>query len=164
MNIITKSLEYFDSKVKIKEAEQYSLNEKKNKIEFHVENTKQEYGYTEIGTYMNKNKTWTWAWAIPTKRYDEIKLVIQLLNYGLLLPPNNEENIFLKSELLTSTNELQNIQSLDKYISMSCYLTKRTNIFIAYNYYSNEKTIANKKVDEVNLKNDFTFTLLILDD
>lgn len=156
MNIIEKALNYYDSTVKkiksstyiiIKESQEIVINEKK-------------YKYNDIGTYVNKNKSWTWSWAIPANKLNEIELCVKLLNYGLILDPLNDDNIYLKSELLTSTIEISSLLSLDKYISLSCYLTKKKKIFIASNYYSSFGKTNNKQ----QYNEDYTLTLLILFD
>jgi hypothetical protein len=161
MDIVKKSFEYYDSSVETIFSGSYIING--NIIQI----GKEKYTCNDIGSYINKNKTWTWSWAIPTKTFEEIDLGIKLLNYAFSLEPNSDENIYLKSELLTSTIDVKNIRSLDKYISIACYLTKRKKVIIAYNYYSqnrgNEVSEKYTSIEMLDMKSDFVLTVFIIE-
>ncbi len=161
MDIVKKSIDYYDSNVETIFVSEYVVSE--NAIQI----GKKKYSCSDIGSYINKNKSWTWAWSMPTKTFEEIDLGVKLLNYALSLEPINDENIFLKSELLTSTIEMKNIRRLDKYIALSCYLTKKKKAIIAYNYYSENKKNDNSEkyasIEMLDLKADFILTVFLAD-
>jgi hypothetical protein len=83
--------------------------------------------YELLGMYYPIDSFWTWAWAIPKMKKNITHISRKLLNYGTEL--DQEESIFLKSELVTSRFKVTNMLQIDIYCAIGSYLSKQPIVF-----------------------------------
>jgi hypothetical protein len=141
-DIINNALEYYD---KNKEIYQKFMNKIKyisfdkgyNEIDHDIitfyDNNKQQIhntAFEEIGVYASDHKVWTWAWSIPTLRKTQTYIISKILDYGIKLSP---DNLFLKTELITSRFKISNKVQLDIHTAVASYLSK-SSLVISYIY------------------------------
>ena len=113
ISIVTNSLDYYDknkekydkllSKIKFYKVLKISSDLDHSKILFYDKNKKYmfETRYEIIGLFNKITNTWVWAWSIPYFNKNSTFISKKILNYGLDIP-SDQENKFLKSELITS--------------------------------------------------------------
>lgn len=78
--------------------------------------------YEILSFYDNSNHLWVWGWAIPLLRKNEVYLSRKILNYGLDL--SLSEEIFLKSELITSRIIISDPIQISIHSSIASYISK----------------------------------------
>lgn len=83
--------------------------------------------YEILGFYDNQSHLWIWGWAIPTLYKNEVYLSRKILNYGLDLSLN--EDIFLKSELITSRIIISDPIQLNIHASIAAYISKTPMVY-----------------------------------
>ena len=108
-----------------------------NTILFHDKNDNIifESRYEIIGVYDTIGKAWTWAWATPRLTKNKIQLIKKVLNYGIDLDP---QQIFLKTELVTSRFRISNDIQLDIHTALASYLSKQP---LTYKYVINNESV-----------------------
>lgn len=138
-SIISSALEFYDSKQqhnkkKFKKVKRYTIEEspfdmERNKITLYDEENKQilTAEYEAIGIYDNNHKIWTWAWSIPWMKKNTTYTSRKILLYGLDL--DYKENLFLKTELLTSRFQITDPVQIEIHIAIAAYLSKKTVIY-----------------------------------
>lgn len=103
---------------------------KHSKINLYDKNKQliKKYNMEVIGIYNVSNNLWTWAWAYPkiSKKFSQLSR--NILNYGLDMV-SSRENLFLKTELITSRFIVNDPIQLDIHLAISAYLTKNEKIF-----------------------------------
>ena len=181
LNIIPQSLEYYDKNMEnnrdlidkinyiniIKSTE--SGYNKINFIEFYDKDKEliRKSKYEVLGLYDSQSKIWTWAWALPLVSKISSNTAKKIFNYGYDL----ENNIFLKTELITSRFRINNPIQLDIHVGIGAYLSKNQFIFSykVYNQEFNSKSMVSKgDINLFNVKNDYDepyleYYLLILE-
>jgi hypothetical protein len=140
INIITNSLEYYDtnqeifdkinSKIKYYKIELVNSDLDHSKIKFFDKNKKELFvsRYEIVGSFNNTTNTWIWAWSIPHFRKNSTFISKKILNYGLDIPAK-PENKFLKSELVTSRFRIADHIQLDLHVAIASYISKNPFIF-----------------------------------
>jgi hypothetical protein len=83
--------------------------------------------YEHLGIFDTGSHIWTWAWATPFLRKNNITLSRKILNYGFDL--ESEENVFLKTELITSRFIISDNAQLDIHVAIASYISKKPTIF-----------------------------------
>lgn len=152
MNIISRSLEFYDAN-----------REKYNKFLLRIKYYTIKYSFSDnertiitfydrdrnvivdsraeaLGTFYNKNNLWVWAWGVPTHPKNYTYLSRKILQYGLdiAVPINNKNNedvqdLFLKTELITTRFIINNHIQVDIHVAISSYLTKIPLVIPLYN-------------------------------
>lgn len=138
-----------------------------NKINFYDENEKQIFKtrYEVIGIYTSSANIWTWGWSVPRLKKNMIYTIRKLLNYGLDLPPNQDEQ-FLKAELITSRFRITNEIQLEMHAAIASYVSKKPMIFkliINPDIIPNPESDIQPLVDHIS-KNDIVYYLYLLDE
>lgn len=145
MEVVTKSLEYYDnnkekytpiiSKIKFIKFELGTSDMDRttfiayNKNKEEIFRSRIEY----IGTYFTYSRTWAWSWAVPDYPKNTTFISRKIFNYGLDLDPSTD-NIFLRAELLTSRFRISNEIQLDIHVAISSYLSKNPLVYPLYLY------------------------------
>lgn len=138
MNIVTQSLEYYDHNkekynafthsIKYYSHKQNTSDTSHSTITFYDKNKKEILtSRAEIlGAYFSKSRTWAWSWSIPTMIKNSIQLSRKILNYGLDLIVNktSSNELFLKSELITSRFKITDPIQLDIHSAIASYISK----------------------------------------
>lgn len=181
-NIIPQSLEYYDRNMQsnkdlldkityiniIKSTESGYNNI--NQIEFYDKDKEliKKSKYEILGLFDSNSKIWTWAWALPLVSKISSNTAKKIFNYGYDL----ENNVLLKTELITSRFKISNPIQLDMHVAIGSYLSKNEFIFSykIYDMETNKKNIVSKgDINLLNIKNDIDdipyleYYLLILD-
>lgn len=137
--LIQDAFQYYDTnkekfEKKIKQFKYFKIERKDNDVDdnyIYFFNKKQEQifksKYAIIGKYMRLSNTWIWAWAIPQLTKKEINVSKKILNYGFEI--TTDENINLKTALVSSRFRITNLTQLDFYLALSSYLSKLPLIF-----------------------------------
>lgn len=86
-----------------------------------------------IGIYYHTDNIWIWGWSIPNINKLYTKIIKTIFDYGLQLDPNNDNNIYIRSCLLTSRFRISNNIQLEMLLALSSYLSKISCIFGDYN-------------------------------
>lgn len=86
--------------------------------------------YEIMGIYTNFSNTWAWAWADPLLQKNKTYISKKILNYGLNIESPNE--IFLKTELITSRFRIVIDVQLEVHIAIASYISKTPLIFNMY--------------------------------
>jgi len=97
--------------------------------------------YEILGVENISTETWIWAWAYPNYNKSETTISRQLLNYGFDI--YTTEDIYLKSELITSRFRISNPIQIDIHVAIASYLTKHPIIF-TYNVTDEALNIPNE--------------------
>ena len=84
--------------------------------------------YEIIGTYIHDYKSWTWAWSVPTYAKKFTYIITDILKYGINLDTDND-NLFLRSELINSRFKISNKIQLEIHTSIAAYLSKKPLVF-----------------------------------
>lgn len=79
--------------------------------------------YEIIGLYNNYGSIWTWAWSIPYLYKNTTYTSRKILGYGLDIVPTSED-LFLKTELITSRFRISDLIQLDIHVGIAAYLSK----------------------------------------
>lgn len=134
-NLIKNSLNYYDknmekynkflSKIRYVNFVFYTEDTKKSIIIFYDKDKKEIFKsrYEVLGAYNNTSKTWIWGWSIPNASKNLTFISKKILNYGLDID-DNDENLFLKTELITSRFRITNEIQLEIHIAISSYISK----------------------------------------
>ena len=182
MDIIHKALEYYDSqKIKYKNIlstiRYYKLIIKNADVERSIiifYNKKKEEifksRYEYVGNYFTNGSIWTWAWGILYYHKNQNFLSRKILNYGLDIPYNDDENnkrninqdIFLKHELITPRFLINNYIQLDIHLAICSYLTKIP-LIIPVVFSKNETLTKFKYADMHNITQQNVAFLFLLD-
>ena len=140
-NIIKLSLDYYDknmekyndiynniNKIRFESSNNDLIN---NKIFFYDKNNKiiLESSYEIMGVYYNNTNIWIWGWALYKLYKNKIKIIKKIFDYGIQLNPDNQNNITLKGELLTSRLQIDEPVQLEIYSAIASYLSKNPNVF-----------------------------------
>lgn len=180
--IISQSLEYFDKNmvsnkdfldkihfINIIKSKDTGYNNY-NYIEFYDQDKEllKKSRYEILGSYDSYGKIWVWGWSIPLVSKNTVQTAKKIFNYGFDI----ENNILLKSELITSRFRIYNPIQLDMHVAIGSYLSKKELIF-TYKIYDpklNSKNIEKKDdIDLLNVKQEIEnspytqYYLLILD-
>ncbi len=135
MSIVTSSLDYYDkhcekfnsfvSKIKYFKYEIHSGDMERNIIRLYNGNKKEIFKsrIEHIGQFYTDYKLWAWAWAIPFYNKNVSYTTKKLFDYGLSMDPH-KENLFLRTELITSRFRITDPVQLDIHIAMAAYLSK----------------------------------------
>jgi len=150
-DIILNSLNYYDkkrekynkilSKIKYVSFKKTDSDMKHNTIIFYDKNKKQLFQsrYELVGAYNNYSNTWIWAWSMPQISKNLQYTSRKILNYGLdIIDDYDNNNIFLKTELITSRFRISDPVQLDIHLSIAAYIAK---IPIIFNLYYSPKRI-----------------------
>lgn len=87
----------------------------KNKTEFFRSQ------YETLGGYLGELKLWVWGWSLEDRKKQYLTAK-KLLNYGLDL---DNDNWFLKKELITPRFRIPSVFQLDLHVSIASYISKR---------------------------------------
>lgn len=129
--LILKSFDYYDK--------QNKLNEKylKKKGILDGENSviifdKEKFKYELLGVFDNQTNVWIWSWMIPLIDNEKSTIAKKLLNYGLNIYPSNEnqEEIYLKTQLLNSRFLIQDKFQLEIHLALASYLSRENFKFL----------------------------------
>jgi len=141
LSIIPTSLEYYDKnmqkyksllrKIKGHKLETTPFDMEKNKIILYGKDNEiiLKTEYEIIGFYNNPYKMWSWAWSVPWFKKNSTYISRKILFYGLDL--DSTEDLFLKTELLTSRFQITDVVQLELHIAIASYLAKKP---LIYNY------------------------------
>jgi len=147
-DIINNALEYYDTNTElyqnfIDKIKYISFDKSYNELDHDIitfyNDKKQEFHkstFEEIGVYTSDHKVWTWAWSIPSLRKTQTYIISKILDYGIKLSP---ENLFLKTELITSRFKISTKVQLDIHAAVASYLSKSP-LIISYIYNPNVST------------------------
>jgi len=139
MNIIKNALEHYDNnrdkyddflkQIKYTRLDKtYTKDIERPIIHFYDKDKKEIFmsRYEEIGVYSGSSKIWAWSWAIPDATKNVTYLARKILNYGLDIEREGDlvDNLFLRTELITSRFRIDNIIQLDIHVAISSYITK----------------------------------------
>ena len=139
-DLITNSLEYYDrnrekysklfSKIKYYSYEYSDSDLEHNKIIFYDKHKNLIFTsrYEIIGIFNNYSNTWAWAWSIPYLGKNTIITSKKILNYALDIEPN-DDNQFIKTELITSRLRISNLTQIDLHVAIVSYISKNPLIF-----------------------------------
>lgn len=180
-NIIAQSLEYYDKNIEINKEMLKKINyiniiknkdeENYNYIEFYDKefNLIKKSKYEILGTYNSFGKIWTWGWSIALLTKELVNTSKKIFNYGFDLDQNN---LFLKNELITSRFKISNNIQIDMHVAIGSYLTKKKFIF-SYKIYNDniEKNniVKHEDLQLLNIKKNYEnenfneYYLIILD-
>lgn len=182
LNIISQSLEFYDKNmennkdileeihfIRIIKSTQFGYNNF-NHIEFYDKDKKliKKSRYEVLGLYGSHTKIWTWAWALPTLNKNSSHTAKKIFNYGYDI----ENNIFLKSELITSRFRVNNPIQLDIHLAIGAYLSKNNFIFSYKSYdpeFQKKNIVTHGDIQLLNVKNEYEkanfleYYLIILD-
>lgn len=146
--LIKNALEYYDINAmkyydKSNTFKFYKLIKSERKILFYDGNKQKiaEYTYDAIGKYIPSKNLWSWAWATAELSKDLTKQSRQVLNYAFEL---DDEDLMLKTELITSRYKITSPIQLDFHVALTMFLSKKPFMYIL-NYF--EET--NKNQDEL---------------
>lgn len=160
-NLLTNSLEYYDIN---NEKYKYLFEDVRyiyftrtdddmdhNTITMYDENEKEIFKskYEVLGMFDSHINIWTWGWAVPTLKKNSTTIIRKVFNYGAELDPND---IFLKSELVTSRFRISHPVQLDVHVAMASYLSKKPVVYKLYTYYKNVNE--NKKYLDIKYNKD----------
>ena len=146
-NIITQSLEFYDknselnkeliNKIQYIHIIKKSEEEKFNFIELYDKefNLLKKSKYEILGIYNSNGKIWTWGWSLAILTKELVNTSKKIFNYGFDL---DQENLFLKNELITSRFKISNKIQIDIHVAIGSYLSKNKFIF-SYKIYNNNK-------------------------
>ena len=84
--------------------------------------------YEVLGVYNSSINSWIWSWAIPVLSKNMVYTSRKILNYGLDLVPSKDD-LFIKSELITSRFKITSDIQLDIHASIASYIAKRAMIY-----------------------------------
>lgn len=93
--------------------------------------------YEIIGLYDASSSLWVWAWAIPYLTKNENFLARKLINYAFDI--SDDENITLKSQLITSRFKITNFIQIEIFIALAQYLTKSPFVYAKKREYGHGK-------------------------
>ena len=180
MDLVNKALEFYDNN-------RIKYDKLINKIKFikiinnnssdleHLElvlfdNNKNEIlttRYEILGIYYSISKLWIWSWAVADLEKKTTNISKKLLNYAfdMVIKRNDEEQIFLKTELVTSRFMIHDLIQLDVHIALSSYLSKMP-LILPVVFLLGEKDTMKKfySLDEIHLFENYKiYFLFILD-
>lgn len=104
--------------------------------------------YEIIGEYNSFSNTWIWSWSKPDYKKNLTYLSRQILKYGLDIDITIE-NIFLKTELITSRFRISDPIQLDVHMAIASYIAKQP---LIYNLYIPLKNIPNSDQEFMNFE------------
>lgn len=109
-------VQYVDFKKTDKDTDRNIINmyDKDNKLLF-------SYKYELIGVFYGISNTWSWGWSLPRFTKNTVYTSRKILEYGLDL---DNDNVFLKTELVTSRFKISNPIQLDLHLAIASYLSK----------------------------------------
>lgn len=166
IKLVTNALEYYD-KNKDKNLEKFKGlkyinflgdNDKgdlsRKKLLLYDENKvhKKTYKYEFIGVFYKQTETWSWGWAIPHVPKKLTFILRKILNYGFDLEPENLNNQFLRTELITGRFRISNPIQLDLHTAIASYISKIPNTF-AYIYDKKRQDYNAEFIELINLEN-----------
>lgn len=102
----------------------------RNIVTFYDKNKKElkRYKYEYVGIYDIDDQIWTWTWAIADVPKNKSSLSKKILYYGLDMPVT-KDNIFLKTELITSKFYIVDPIQLEIHLAISSYISKVKKVF-----------------------------------
>jgi len=159
MDIIAQSLEYYDNNnnnyKKLKDKITYIniiKTSNDNFIEFYDENKKllKKSKYEILGTYNYPGNIWTWGWSVALLNKRLANTSKKIFNYGFDL---DENNVFIRNELITSRFKITNPIQLDIHIAIGSYLSKKDFIFSYKQYSSNILKKSYEVIDDIEVLN-----------
>ena len=123
--LILNSFEYYDSQNYLYKKylnKNGILDGENSLINFGNENFK----YELLGVFDNQTNVWIWSWMIPLIDNEKSNISKKLLNYGLNIFPNNdnEDAIYLKTQLLNSRFLIEDNFQLEIHLALASYLAK----------------------------------------
>lgn len=101
-----------------------------NKIIFYDENKNKIFvsRYEALGVYNSSVHLWAWSWSIPVLSKNMVYTSRKILNYGLDLVPSKDD-LFIKSELITSRFKVTSEIQLDIHAAIASYIAKRSMVY-----------------------------------
>ena len=150
MDIVTKVLDYYDknygkydnfiSNVKYYKHIYKTGDMERNILILYDKNKKEIFRskVESIGSYYPPTKLWVWAWANPVNPKNNTYIVKKMFDYGMNMDPS-KENLFLRTELITSRFRITESVKLDVYLALSSYLAKIPYVFKLFWYGEKQK-------------------------
>ena len=135
MSIVTSALDYYDkhcenfnsfvSNIKYYKYEIHTGDMERNIITLYDKDKKVvlKSKVEHIGQFFSDYKLWAWSWALPLYNKNVSYITKKMFEYGLNLDPD-KENLFLKTELITSRFRITDPIQLEVHIAMAAYLSK----------------------------------------
>lgn len=118
-----------------------------------------------LGEYTTTASQWKWAWANPINQKMATTVARQILSYGFGIPPESE-NMYIKTELITSTFKVYNRVQLDIHIAIGAYISKSKFVLCLYDHQKNMTVTHNgqvyKSFDTTSYENDYGVYVIIL--
>ena len=130
-DLILKSFEYYDNQNKLHEKylKKKGILDGENSVII-FDNVK--FKYELLGVFDNQTNVWIWSWMIPLIDNEKSTISKKLLNYGLNIFPSNEnqEEIYLKTQLLNSRFLIQDEFQLEIHLALASYLSRENFKFL----------------------------------
>lgn len=174
VGLVTDSLEYYDKNaelnskiyknIKYVRFQSTDKDNEHNKISVYRSDKSKlfESRYEILGVYNAQAMVWTWAWSIPNYTKNLTNISRKIVLYGMDVSP---ENLFLKTELITSRFRISNPVQLDIHMAISSYLSKKPSIY-KYKYYKTFEPDDDGLVDITNFNeadsDDYTIYIMVL--
>jgi hypothetical protein len=136
-------------------------NYEKDKLNFYDKDKKLMFTteYEHLGIFDTGSHMWTWAWATPFLRKNNITLSRKILNYGFDL--ESDDNLFLKTELITSRFIISDDTQLDIHIAIASYISKKPAI-LRFIISTQEKDKTHYKIKKHFKEGDLIYYIYIL--
>jgi len=123
--LILNSFEYYDSQNYLykKYLNQNGVLDGENSV---INFGNEKFKYELLGVFDNQTNVWIWSWMIPLIDNEKSNISKKLLNYGLNIFPNNdnEDAIYLKTQLLNSRFLIEDNFQLEIHLALASYLAK----------------------------------------
>ena len=167
VNVVNDALKYYDSNnekfKKVKKKIKYVKKiRQKNNSDVNLDSTQIVF-YDEdknelftsrieiIGKYYNDIKTWVWGWSLPNINKSLTTIIRKVFLYGTDINiDDNQSNVLLKHELVTSRFRIENDVQIDIHCAIASYLAKKPFIFMWNEFYYPTDVI--KEFDDNNKK------------
>lgn len=140
--LIINSFEYYDNQNYLykKYLNQNGILDGENSV---INFGNETFKYELLGVFDNQSNVWIWSWMIPLIDNEKSNISKKLLNYGLNIFPNNENEdaIYLKTQLLNSRFLIEDSFQLEIHLALASYLAKDNFRFLypIIQYLDNEK-------------------------
>lgn len=148
VEIIADALKYYDTnhekfndiKNKIKYIQLYKKRVSENETEglrlifLDIEKNELFVSRIEIfGQYFSSIKTWVWGWSLPQLNKSLTRIIRGVFLYGTDIDINNQANVMLKNELVTSRFQIEDDIQLEMHSAIASYLAKKPFVFVFKN-------------------------------
>lgn len=172
--IITNALSHYDKNMEANDKEfnefKYYFFEQRrtddldrNVVVFYDKDRKEikRYKYEYVGIYHSDGQIWTWTWALAKVPKNLSALSKKILNYGLDMTVS-KDNLFLKTELITSKFLIDDAIQLEIHLAISSYIAKVKKVF-AIHVTAESFTDAPYKINKTPQKGGITYYLYLFD-